>query len=204
MLPPAKGRQLMTARLFSFVSGDTGPWRITSVRALVGEPIAQTPRLMVVTDPVAGTAAPSGWVLKGITSNERYVVRSEKDQLLAKQQGLGRPEATCAALIPIRKSPAWWALTQDERRAIFEEQSHHTRIGLHYLPAVARRLHHCRDLSASEPFDFLTWFEFASEHEASFNHMLAELRATPEWAYVEREVDIRVVRDGRQAPLFGG
>ncbi|MGQ2980275.1 MAG: chlorite dismutase family protein [Polaromonas sp.] len=186
----------MTSRLFSFVGGDSGPWRITSTHALAGEPILQTPRLDVVSDLAAASAAPSGWVLKGITSNERYVVRSEKDQLLAKQQALGRPAATCAALIPIRKNPAWWALTQDERRAIFEEQSHHTRIGLNYLPAVARRLHHCRDLSASEPFDFLTWFEFAPEHEDSFNHMLAELRATPEWAYVEREVDIRLLRDG--------
>ncbi|MDP2033260.1 MAG: chlorite dismutase family protein [Polaromonas sp.] len=185
----------MASRLFSFVGGDTGPWRVTSARAVTGEPIAQPARLAVVPDLVAGAASPFGWVLKGITSNERYVERSEKDQLLAKQQGLGRPEATCAALIPIRKSPAWWALTQDERRAIFEEQSHHTRIGLNYLPAVARRLHHCRDLSGNEPFDFLTWFEFALEHEENFNHMLAELRATPEWTYVEREVDIRLARD---------
>jgi len=46
-------------------------------------------------------------------------------------------------------------LTQDERRAVFEEQSHHTAIGLKYLPATARRLHHCRDLGTEEPFDFL-------------------------------------------------
>ncbi len=185
----------MTSRLFSFIGGNTGPWRVTSARAVAGEPIAQTARVLVVPDLVADASSTPGWVLRGITSNERYVVRSEKDQLLAKQQGLGRPEATCAALIPIRKSPAWWALTQDERRAIFEEQSHHTRIGLHYLPAIARRLHHCRDLSGSEPFDFLTWFEFAPENEDSFNHMLVELRASPEWGYVEREVDIRLVRD---------
>jgi hypothetical protein len=185
----------MTSRLFSFVGGDSGPWRVTSARAVVGEPLAQTARVLVVPDLVAGANSTRGWILRGITSNERYVVRSEKDQLLAKQQGLGRPEARCAALIPIRKNPAWWALTQDERRTIFEEQSHHTRIGLNYLPAVARRLHHCRDLSGNEPFDFLTWFEFAPEHENSFNNMLVELRASPEWAYVEREVDIRLVRD---------
>ncbi len=186
----------MTSRLFSFVGGDTGPWCVTGMRAVAGEPVAQAARLRVVPDVVDGAVLPSGWVLRGITSNERYVVRSEKEQLLAKQQGLGRPESTCAALIPIRKSPAWWALTQDERRTIFEEQSHHTRIGLNYLPAVARRLHHCRDLSGNEPFDFLTWFEFAPEHADAFDHMLAELRATPEWTYVEREVDIRLVSGG--------
>jgi len=48
-------------------------------------------------------------------------------------------------------------LTQDERREIFEERSRHIATGLEYLPAVARRLHHSRDLGG--PFDFLTWFE---------------------------------------------
>lgn len=84
----------------------------------------------------------------------------------------------------------WWELPQDERRAIFEEESHHTEIGLDYLPAVARRLHHCRDLG--EPFDFLTWFEFAPEHSAAFDELLMRLRASKEWAYVEREVEIRL------------
>ena len=74
----------------------------------------------------------------------------------------GRPTADRAALIPLRKNAAWWALTQDERRHIFEAQSHHTQIGLDYLPAIARRLHHCRDLGEPQPFDFLTWFEFAA------------------------------------------
>ena len=66
---------------------------------------------------------------------------------------------------------------------------------LKYLPPIARRLHHCRDLSESEPFDFLTWFEYAPEYESAFEDLLTELRASAEWNYVEREVDIRVVRD---------
>ncbi len=84
-------------------------------------------------------------------------------------------------------------MPQDERRAIFEEQSHHTAIGLDYLPAIARRLHHCRDLG--EPFDFLTWFEFAPEHKSTFNELLTRLRASKEWAYVEREVEIQLALD---------
>ena len=84
-------------------------------------------------------------------------------------------------------------MPQDERRAIFEEISHHTEIGLAYLPAVARRLHHCRDIG--EPFDFLTWFEFAPEHEAAFDALLAQLRATREWEFVEREAEVRLTRE---------
>ena len=63
---------------------------------------------------------------------------------------------------------------------------------MRYLPPVARRLHHCRDLSVSQPFDFITWFEFAGTDAAFFDELLATLRATPEWRYVEREVDVRM------------
>ena len=70
--------------------------------------------------------------------------------------------------------------------------------GLDYLPAVARRLHHGRDLG--EPFDFLTWFEFAPEHAAAFEGLVRRLRETEEWTYVEREIDIRLARPSdRQA-----
>ena len=119
-------------------------------------------------------------------------MRNEREALVARQPSLGRPEATTGALIPIRKSPAWWDLTQDERRAIFETRSHHIATGLDYLPAVARRLHHGRDLG--EEFDFLTWFEFEPAEADAFEELVVRLRETEEWRYVEREVDIRLSR----------
>lgn len=186
----------MNPRLFVFLGGDEGSWAIVDSKTIVGEALPVATRLNVDSGPVPGLPAGAKWRLRGVTSNERYVTRLEKDQLLAKQAGLGRPEATCAALIPIRKNAKWWSLTQDERRQIFEERSHHTRTGLKYLPAVARRLHHCRDLAESEPFDFLTWFEFAKADSAAFDRLLAELRASEEWTFVDREVEIRVARDG--------
>ena len=182
-------------RLFSFVGGRAGPWKDIESRPIKGDALPAIERLDIVAENVAPTMAGAAWVLHGVTSNERYVTRPEKKQLLAKQQGLGRPEADCAVLIPIRKNGKWWAMTQDERRKIFEEQSLHTQIGLDYLPAIARRLHHCRDLAAPEPFDFLTWFEFAKKDTAEFDKLLARLRASEEWKYVEREVELRVTRD---------
>lgn len=83
-------------------------------------------------------------------------------------------------------------MTQDERRAILEERSHHIAIGLEYLPAVARRLHHSRDLG--DEFDFLTWFEYSPETSEAFEELVARLRRTEEWLFVEREVDIRLTR----------
>jgi hypothetical protein len=53
-------------------------------------------------------------------------------------------------------------------------------------------LHHSRDLG--EPFDFVTWFEYAPEHEALFDELVAMLRETEEWRWVEREVDLRLAR----------
>ena len=77
----------------------------------------------------------------------------------------------------------------------FKEQSHHTKIGLEHFPTLARRLHHCRDLSEDEPFDFITWFEYMPSDELKFNKLLAALRSIPEWKYVDREVDIRFERE---------
>ena len=45
-----------------------------------------------------------------------------------------------------------------------------------------------------EPFDFLTWFEYAPEHEVAFEKLLAQLRASEEWSYVDREIDIRLIK----------
>lgn len=182
----------MNDRLFYFVGGPGGQWSVRQQITLAGEALAPVTHVSVLSAQQAPEDAT--WVLRGVTSNERYVERSEKEQLVAAQEGLGRPGATFAALIPIRKNAAWWALTQDERRSVFEAQSHHIAIGMKYLPAIARKLHHCRDLPESGPFDFLTWFEYAPEHESHFNAMLAELRVSPEWRYVDREVDIRLQR----------
>jgi chlorite dismutase len=180
----------------TFRGGQSGGWRITSIVRVKGETLPRVPALSIVqSDAIALPIVPSqtSWRLAGVVSHVRYAERSEKLKLGARQAGLGRREANCAALIPIRKSALWWELTQEERRHIFEDKSHHIEGSLKYLPAIARQLYHCRDLG--EPFDFLTWFEYASEHAVAFEELVAMLRATEEWRYVEREVDIRAVRE---------
>jgi chlorite dismutase len=173
---------------YHFTAGRSGTWCIDRLTPVAGEGLADASHLTVY-DAASSLPDPI-WILRGTTSNTRYSQRAEINALTARQEGLGRPGATCAALIPIRKTQAWWDLAQDERRAIFEEQSRHIGIGLEYLPAVARRLHHSRELG--EPFDFLTWFEYAPEDGDKFEDMVRKLRDTPEWRYVDREVDIRL------------
>lgn len=187
---------------FAFIAGKsvpqsgayTGAWRITSIEAVCGDGVGPADRLRI--EPAAGLtqAADDGtaWTLEGLISNVRYATRAEITTLRSMQEPIGRPLSRRAALIPIRKSAAWWALAQDERRQIFEETSHHTAIGLDYMPAIARQLYHCRDIG--QPFDFLTWFEYAAEDAGAFEQLVARLRATAEWGYVDREVDIRLER----------
>jgi hypothetical protein len=43
-------------------------------------------------------------------------------------------------------------------------------------------------------FDFLTWFEYAPRDAPVFEELVSRLRATPEWDYVERDIDIRLTQ----------
>lgn len=182
---------MLTNNIFDFIGGNEGEWKILKMETIIGESIEQVSHLKIIQSSL--TQSKTGiWTLRGVVSNLRYAEKAEKEQLAAVQASLGRSEATMVALIPIRKNEAWWALAQDERRKLFEDTSHHTEIGLKYLPAIARKLFHCRDIG--EPFDFLTWFEYAPEHAEAFETLVYKLRQTNEWQYVDREIDIRLMR----------
>ena len=126
----------------SFIAGDVAVWLIDRITPVTGKSLAAASRLDVIEGNRTTHRLPAVWALRGATSNTRYTTRAELDQLVARQEGLGRTSSTRAALIPIRKTEAWWAMAQDERGAVLEEHSHHIAIGLRYLPNVARRLHH--------------------------------------------------------------
>jgi hypothetical protein len=176
----------------TFVGASAGTWRIERCAPVVGEGLPTAAFLAVHATRALDIPADAAFVLRGSTGHVRYVEQSEKLALAKVTPPLARPEASLGAMIPIRKSDAWWELPQDERRAILEQRSAHVSLGLKYLPAIARRLYHARELG--ERFDFLTWFEYAPEHASLFEELVAALRASEEWKYVEREVDFRLVR----------
>jgi hypothetical protein len=173
-----------------FHAAEEGPWQIETIRPIRGPTLPAAGFLKIMEGDACSTERNTPWALRGTAGHTRYVTRGEADHLLQRQDPLGRESANCAALIPIRKSETWWSLAQDERRSILEERSRHIRIGMDYLPAIARRLYHGRDLG--EPFDFLTWFEFSPGNADAFEELLGRLRETEEWQYVEREVEIRL------------
>lgn len=177
--------------LVSFAGGDAGSWEVERIDAVRGDGLPAVPFLAVVEGRDA-VPTHTTWVMRGVTSNERYTSQAEQHSLRSSSPPLGRQESTAAALIPISKSDEWWALAQDERRAIFEDRSRHISTGLRYLPRIARRLHHGRDLG--EEFDFLTWFEYSPGDAAALEELVGLLRATEEWRYVTREIDVRLRR----------
>ena len=105
-------------RLVRFVGGNTGRWRVLAVSPVLGDVLPQAERIAVCRGDEPSPLE-SQWTLSGVISNIRYVERPEQQELTLKQAPVGRQEATMAALIPIRKTAAWWNLTQEERRKYF-------------------------------------------------------------------------------------
>src|SRR3989442_13521509 len=130
-------------RVATFVGGDAGIWRVTDTKAVAGPPLKRVDRIAVIEGNLAALPSGGKWLIRGVTSNERYTTRKEREMLMSRQPALGRPEATRAALIPITKSESWWQLSQSERRGIFETPTGDIRIGLKNLPPNAPRPYPC-------------------------------------------------------------
>ena len=192
MIGSVTGGQSPRYAVATFLGGNRGLWRVDRIDSVRGASLPRVPFVDIIPRLESVLSPGSVWSLRGTTEEEHYTTLAEHERLRLVQPELGRPGSTQAALVPIRKSSAWWDLPSDERRAIFEDRSHHIATGLEYLPAVARRLYHSRTLG--EPFDFLTWFEFAANDALAFDQLVRRLRKTDEWDYVEREVDIRLHR----------
>jgi chlorite dismutase len=77
-----------------------------------------------------------------------------------------------AAMIPIRKSAAWWNLPKEERVVMMRE---HTVPTLAYLKTITRKLYHATGLS---DVDFLTIFE--TNDMVAFNDLMIALRMVRE------------------------
>ena len=162
--------------LVAFVAGFEGLWLIEGIAATVGDPLPPAARLAVL-EGAAAEVAEGRWVLRGVIAGQGEDARAD-------QLPLGRPEARCAALIAVRMAPAWWERAEDDRRALSATIAHG--------PAMSRRLHRARD--RDEPFDVLTWFEFPPDLQSQLNDVLGRLRDSEEWSFVEREVEVRMIR----------
>jgi len=130
-----------------------------------------------------------------------YTTREQSDDLRARSSTGSGPSAV---FILIRKSEAWWAMSQDERQSFFlpsKRGAGHTAIGAAYTDRIFRRLYHARYAApvapGNEAWDFLTYFELLPQEEGLFRSLLGELRdplRNPEWAFVDREMEVWTTR----------
>lgn len=133
---------------------------------------------------------------RGMVRHLNYTDQAQRAELQRiSAQELPPPLQSLAVLIPIRKTPAWWALAQDERQAHFAAASreNHASIGQRYAAKIHRRLYHASYFDDLPEYDFLTYFEFEEKDRMIFKSLLRELRDTaknPEWHYVDRECEI--------------
>ena len=179
--------------LFQYIGGCSGPWRVDNVRTLCGAPLKPATHVQIANGRLNRLPLRSSWILRGLARNTRFFTREERLPVDSQRLWSNHSEATCAALIPIRKSAEWWNLDAEDRQEIIEARSREIHRGLGLIPAIARRLLFGRDLG--EPFDVVTWFEYAPKDAKIFDELANALRSSLEWQYVEREIDIRLVRE---------
>lgn len=180
--------------VYTYVGGTSGAWQVTGQSVRHGTPLAQVTHVDVHGSHLDRNPTGAAWILSGMVRNTRYVTREEfLPQGIRNRAGIAQPP-TCAALIPIRRSPVWWQLGREAKREVLEAQSQSTPRGLQNLSAMIRRWQYRLDLS--EQFDCVTWFEYEPRDSAAFDDLLAVWRASEEWKFVDRECDIRLVRSG--------
>lgn len=131
----------------------------------------------------------------GATTHVVYTDSATRSELAQISSGESGP---VAVLIPIRKTADWWALGAEQRQALVMEGTPHGHlaVGRRYAARIYRRLYQARYLPGSE-WDFLTYFEFPAHETGAFRELLGELRDTgrnPEWAFVDREVELWMTR----------
>lgn len=113
----------------------------------------------------------------------------------AMPRGSGRVQRN-AIIIPMRKSAEWWEKAALDRQTYFYPHSGpdgarvkgHARAAEPGIQTIYRKLYYNPDGHGREnEWDFVTYFECADEHLATFDRIcqtLRDVRQNPEWRYV--------------------
>jgi hypothetical protein len=142
-------------------------------------------------------AAARARILAGSVPPTRYTGGAMQEFAYAHQRAQEAGDTMPAAfLLPLRKTPEWWAKDWMERHTYFlpryDEDGRMVRQG-HPLAASAgiaalmRRTYRCTDGLSEDGYDFLTYFECADTDVPVFDAVCAALRdvnRNPEWRFV--------------------
>jgi hypothetical protein len=110
-------------------------------------------------------------------------------------RGSGRVQRN-VVIIPLNKSKEWWDKAALDRQTYFYPHTDrsgaqvkgHARAAEAGIGTIFRKLYYNPDGHGRErEWDFVTYFECADEHLATFDqicHSLRDVRQNPEWRYV--------------------
>lgn len=125
-------------------------------------------------------------------------------------------EYPLAAVTPMNKTDAWWAMDWMHRESFFlpryDEKENLVAKGHAWvcevgIPCITRRLVHAPDGYGREGcYDFMGYFEFAEKDAPAFDAVMAGLRdvkENPEWAYVREGPEWWGRRVKNAAALWG-
>ena len=107
------------------------------------------------------------------------------------------PATANVIIIPMSKTPAWWAMNTLERHTYFYPHadpqtgapvSGHAKAAELGIQTIYRRLYHNPDgYQQPDQYDFVTYFECADQHLPTFDKVrqaLRDERRNPEWRFV--------------------
>lgn len=170
-------------------------YRVNAVEVLKGPPppLPQPGWELHRIEAATPTAASTMIRMQGETGTAQY---TDPKAPYAAANGLSALPADAnpvlAVIIPLRKSPAWHALSFEQRKALLPT---HVDAGIPFIPTIHRRLFHCG--AFTKDYDFLTYFEFRANDEPAFRQLCRVLRdpkRNPEWAYIDRDCEIWLTR----------
>jgi hypothetical protein len=112
----------------------------------------------------------------------------------AMPRGSGRVQRN-VIIVPMRKSKEWWDKTALDRQTYFYPHNEngcrvkgHARAAEAGISSIYRKLYYNPDgHGRDDEWDFVTYFECADEHLATFDQIcqaLRDVRQNPEWRYV--------------------
>jgi hypothetical protein len=111
-----------------------------------------------------------------------------------------------AIIIPVRKTPEWWALDPLDRHSYFYPSRNgygpaskgHARAAEAGITTIYRQIYYYPDGRGTDgQFDFISYFECADEHLPTFDAICENLRdvgQNPEWRFVEEGPEWRGYR----------
>lgn len=187
-----KPSQTADEKIFHYVGGTSGPWRITKIDTQIGLPLRAASHVDINVGPLASQPFNASWILRGVASSTRFITRDDASEFTLTSSPSHQSQTPCAALILIRRCYEWWNLDKAERTEFQKDREDLLHTNVPFFSTIAKRFQFQR--KRNESFDFMAWIEYEASDAALLDEIASTFRRSREWFFVDREIDIRMER----------